>query len=186
MFLYFLKFSFSQCLKGINSIFWCGPQDCPPNGLIKSFLITKSTTLGSSIYFNCQWSGSFCPLISGNYRMIIEGYFNPSCEDLYKPNYKLFTIQTSNKTTEYIYLNSNTCYFYSAYTPTCVTNSYGSLYLQLENYPKFLLNETNSFNCTKKICKNNLKFPNCNYSNQKKINLNLILFLIRSFYIFLY
>jgi len=148
------------------------PQDCLP-GVMRHLWspnrvfthVNTSDVFYSDNYNDFGFCGSFCPSEDGNYRMIVDGTYEPNCE----AQYSLFSLHNYSgkpRTTPYLYLKSGACYQYYLWGATGIRNSWGKVSIQKEGQSATLFTTINSYNCPKSFCTNDeYQFPEC--FNQK-------------------
>ena len=170
IFFYLNIFINSICVPGLIAHFWY------PNKI--EFIKNSSEIIYSNSYSDFGFKGSFCPLINGFYRIIIEGTYHEQCENDYSW-YNFYNYSGKNRTSPFLHLNSKSCYQFIIWASTCQSNSYGMFYIQKQNENKRFLFQNESFTCYKTFCKNNAIFPYCliNSKNLKFSFFKKILFL---------
>ena len=153
-FLNFLSFSIPlTCEKGLFAYFWCFEPNCsPPKNVF--FLQNISSTNGHPQYNGFGFKGSFCPHITANYQMIIEGTYTEYNENQWS-FFNFHNYTSKNRISPFFFLVKGYCYKFNIWAATGIVNSYGSLYFKQELSNKFLLNSSNSYSCFETFCLNN-------------------------------
>ena len=153
--MFFFLFSYSVSLP---SNCFPGTVYYPGNG---ASTIIETALTPTQVYQDLHMIGSFCPPVTGQYRLIYEGTTNGANDATWSTYYWIQGPAVKTRTSSWFLLNDTSCYIYQSHVATVSIQAYGSIYYEKSGETKKLITKDVSYTCSVDFCKNNGIFPNC-------------------------
>jgi len=141
------------------------PSNCYPGtsyyqGNGPSTIIETALT-PTQVYNDLHMVGSFCPPVTGQYRLIYEGTTNGGNDAAWSTYYWIQGSSVKSRTSDWFLLNDTSCYLYQSHVATQSIQAYGSVYYEKSGETKKLITKDVSYTCSSNFCKIDGVFPNC-------------------------